>query len=62
MEWVAIGIIVVWAIGHTYMDMQIKKKVEMMEKEWAKSKTQVCPKIQAIKPLEFFVFERLSYG
>ena len=39
MEWVVIAIIVVWAIVHTYMDMQIKKKVEMMEKEWKTKKS-----------------------
>ncbi|AKG54409.1 hypothetical protein DGWBC_1795 [Dehalogenimonas sp. WBC-2] len=36
MEWVVIGIIVVWAVVHTYMDMQVKKKVELMEKDLAK--------------------------
>jgi len=39
MEWVVITIIVIWAIAHSYMDMQIKKKVEMMEKEWEATKS-----------------------
>jgi hypothetical protein len=39
MVWVVIAIIVIWAIAHTYMDMQIKKKVEMMEKEMKAPKT-----------------------
>jgi hypothetical protein len=36
MEWVLIAIIVIWAIVHTYMDMDIKKRVEMLEKSMKK--------------------------
>lgn len=39
MEWVFIAIIVIWAIVHTYMDMDIKKRVEMLEKEMKTQKT-----------------------
>ena len=30
---IAIGIIVVWAIVHSYVDMQMKKRIEKLEKE-----------------------------
>ncbi|BAZ97802.1 MAG: hypothetical protein QQM50_00325 [Dehalococcoides mccartyi] len=36
MEWYEILLIVVvlWAVIHTYMDMQIKKQVEKLQKEF----------------------------
>ena len=32
MEWVAIGIIVVWAIAHSYMDWKQSKRIDKLEK------------------------------
>ncbi len=31
-QWV-VAILVLWAVVHTFVDMQVKKKVDMMEKE-----------------------------
>ncbi|MBA7634587.1 hypothetical protein ES703_42177 [subsurface metagenome] len=33
MEWVAIGIIIVWAVIHSYVDLRLSKKVDRLEKE-----------------------------
>ena len=33
MEWAAIGIIVVWAIIHTVMDLKQTKRIDALEKK-----------------------------
>ena len=37
-EWVVIGIIVLWAIIHTAVDMQVKKKVDDLAKKFEEHK------------------------